>query len=167
MTFTSIEIKKLATDAPIPYDLLLLADETVEAINQYLTGSDIYIAMQPNEQQPIGAMVLQEQNQQEAEIMNIAVAEHFQSQGIGKLLIEKAVEVSQSKGYTSLKVGTGDSGYRQISFYRRNGFEVCEVRKNYFVDKFPEPVFENGVMLKDMVVLERKMGECHKSVNPI
>ena len=152
-----MEIKKLAPDAPIPYDLLLLADETVEAINKYLPGSDIYIATIPDEEQPVGAMVIQHINQQEAEIMNIAVAEHLQSQGIGKLLIDKAVEVARSNAYKSLKVGTGDSGVRQIKFYRRNGFEICDVRKNYFVDKFPEPIFENGVMLRDMVVLERKI----------
>jgi len=156
-SFATLEIKKLAPDAPIPYDLLLLADETVESINEYLPGSDIYIATLPDEEQPVGAMVVLHINQQEAEIMNIAVAEHLQSQGIGKLMIDKAVEVTRSNGYKSLKVGTGDSGVRQIKFYRTNGFEICDVRKNYFVNKFPEPVFENGVMLKDMVVLERKI----------
>lgn len=159
MTPIDIEIKKLSPDAPIPYNLLLLADETVEAIDKYLPGSDIYIATMPNRQIPIAAMVLLPITPEEIEIMNIAVNTVLQSRGIGKVLLDKAMEIAQAGGYSSLKVGTADCGTRQISFYERNGFKVCEIRKDYFIDKFPEPIYENGVMLKDMVVLERKVKE--------
>lgn len=152
-----VEIKKLSPDAPIPYSLLLLADETVEAIDKYLPGSDIYIATMPNRQIPIAAMVLLPINQEEIEIMNIAVNTVLQSRGIGKVLLNKAMEIAQKGGYSSLKVGTADCGVRQLNFYQRNGFKVCDIRKDYFLDKFPEPIYEDGVMLKDMVVLERKV----------
>ncbi len=35
-----------------PYNLLLLADETTEAINKYLFESDVYIAEFPHEEEP-------------------------------------------------------------------------------------------------------------------
>ncbi|NDV80612.1 N-acetyltransferase [Bacteroides sp. 51] len=157
MTSTDIEIKKLAPDAPIPYNLLLLADETVEAIDKYLPHSDIYIATMPNRQIPIAVMAMQPNTPKEIEIMNIAVNTVLQSRGIGSILLDKAMEIAQTGGYSSLKVGTADCGMRQINFYQRNGFKVCDIRKDYFLDKFPEPIYENGVMLKDMVVLERKV----------
>jgi hypothetical protein len=36
-------IRLLEKDKKIPYDLLLLADETIEAINKYIQQSDIYV----------------------------------------------------------------------------------------------------------------------------
>lgn len=155
MNLFTIEIKKLAPDAPIPYNLLLLADETVESINKYLPQSEIYIASVAEEVQPIAVMAMQLLNKDEIEIKNIAVATHLQSRGIGKYLIEKAVEIARQHKCNSLKVGTGDCGFRQISFYERNGFKKCGAIKNFFIDNFPESIYENGIMLKDMVILER------------
>ena len=157
MDTTTIEIKKIAPGDPIPYNLLLLADETVEGINHYLPQSDTYIATFADQREPIAVMALQPLNGEEIEIMNIAVSTPLQSQGIGKILMDKAMEIARADGYTSLKVGTADCGTRQINFYKRNGFNVCEIRKNYFIEKYAEPIYENGVRLKDMVVLERKV----------
>ena len=36
-------VRKLRTDEKIPYDLLLLADETIEAIDKCIEDSEIYI----------------------------------------------------------------------------------------------------------------------------
>lgn len=39
-------IRLLEKDKPIPYDLLLLADETIESIDKYIHQSDIYVLEQ-------------------------------------------------------------------------------------------------------------------------
>ena len=41
-------IRLLEKDKKIPYDLLLLADETIEAINKYIHQSDIYVLDRDN-----------------------------------------------------------------------------------------------------------------------
>lgn len=50
-------IRRLLSDEPIPYDLLLLADETVEGIDRYIHQSDIYVV--ENEERFIAVCVLQ------------------------------------------------------------------------------------------------------------
>jgi len=41
--------------------------------------------------------------------------------------------------------------------YKKEGFEVFGVRKNYFVDNYPEPIYENGTQLKDMIMLKKEL----------
>jgi hypothetical protein len=41
-----INIRQVRLDEKIPYDLLLLADETIEALDRYINDSDMYILEQ-------------------------------------------------------------------------------------------------------------------------
>jgi N-acetylglutamate synthase-like GNAT family acetyltransferase len=66
-------------DEKIPYDLLLLADETVEAINRYIFNSEIYVLEQENK--IIAAYVLQSINRNEIEIKNIAIIKDYRGRG--------------------------------------------------------------------------------------
>lgn len=147
LTFT-----RIGSDAEIPYDLLLLADETVEAINQYIFTSEVYLLN--NGDQDIAAMVLHENSATEIELKNIAVTESWQNKGIGSILIDKAKELATEKHYTSLLVGTSDTGLRQIRFYEKNGFIKKGIRKDFFIENYPFPIYENGEQMRDMVMLE-------------
>lgn len=136
-----------------PFSLLLLADETMDAINKYVDDSDVYV-LEDNKDQlavfclyPIDASTL--------ELKNIAVAESLQGKGIGGLLIQEVVAIGKKKGYSRLIVGTADCGVDQIRFYERNGFKKYGVKENFFLDNYAAPIIENGVQLKDMVMLEQ------------
>ena len=54
-------------------------------------------------------------------------------------------------------VGTGDCGISQINFYEKNGFRKYDIRKNFFIDNFEKPIFENGIQLKDMILLKYEL----------
>ena len=80
-------VRKLLTDEKIPYNLLLLADETKEAIDKYIEDSDIYVlerkTKKKRENEIIGIYVVQSTDEDTLEIKNIAVDENLQGQGIG------------------------------------------------------------------------------------
>jgi hypothetical protein len=40
------KIRQIGKDEKIPYNLLLLADETIEAINKYIFNSEIFVLEQ-------------------------------------------------------------------------------------------------------------------------
>lgn len=138
----------------IPYHLLLLADETTDAINKYIHQSEVYVAKMGN--YDIGAFCLYEVDKSTIELKNIAVDERYQSKGYGSIFIDFIKQVAQKK-YKNLLVGTPDIGLRQIKFYEKNGFQKSGIRKNFFVDNYEVPIFENGVQLKDMVLLQFKL----------
>jgi ribosomal protein S18 acetylase RimI-like enzyme len=150
-----LKIRQLSRDENIPYSLLLLADETVQSINRYIFDSEIFVLEQNSE--AIAVYALQKLNADEAEIKNIAVAPAFQGRGFGKLLLYDATKRAKTQGFKAILIGTGDVATKQLALYQKVGFQQIGVRKNFFVDNFPEPIFEDGVQLKDMVVLKKEL----------
>ncbi|WP_280743630.1 MULTISPECIES: GNAT family N-acetyltransferase [unclassified Parabacteroides] len=140
-----------------PYELLLLADETVEGIHKYLYDSEVYVAGYPGEENPIAVFCLYPAGQDTIEIKNIAIAEAYQSKGVGAYLIDRIVEIVKQKGCRELIVGTADCGVRQIRFYEKNGFAKYAVKTNFFLEIYDKPIYENGIMLKDMVMLKKHL----------
>lgn len=134
-----------------PYELLLLADETVEAINMYVHDSSVYVVLNGDEQ--IAVFCLYEVDKNIVEIKKIAVSEKYQHTGIGSKLISHIKEICKNK-YSTLIVGTADCGTAQIRFYERNGFQKYAVKENFFIDNYDVPIFENGHQLKDMVMFQ-------------
>ena len=149
----NIKISKIARD--YPYQLLLLADETIEGINKYLFDSDVYTAKLFSDEESVGVFCLYLIDKNTVELKNIAVAESYQGKGIGSILLDKATGIAKEKGYREIIVGTADCGIGQIRFYERNGFVKYGVRKNFFLEIYEHPIYENGVQLKDMVMLKK------------
>lgn len=149
--------KKIDPDSNIPYELLLLADETAEAIDQYIFDSDIYLLRQ--DVQDIAVIALYQNSSTELEIKNMAVIESCRSQGIGTILMEKAKEIAKENGYTTLAVGTSDTGFQQIKFYEKNGFIKKGVRKDFFIENYAVPIYENGLQMRDMIMLTHDLSE--------
>jgi len=147
--------RQLHKDEKIPYELLLLADETVEAIEKYVFDSAIYVLEQENK--IIAAYVLQSIGRDEIEIKNIAVHADYQGQGIGKFLLRDAVSRAKEKGFGRILIGTGDVAVKQLRLYQKEGFEMFDIRKNFFVENYPKPIYENGVQLKHMVMLKKEL----------
>lgn len=148
-------IKLLDKDDRIPYDLLLLADETKEAIDRYIFESEIYVLEQ--EKQMIAVYVLQPLNRDEIEIKNIAVSKDHQGKGIGKYLLKDAKERARVRGFQFILIGTADVPTKQLYLYQKEGFEIFSKKKNFFMDHYPEPIYENGVRLKDMIMLRMEL----------
>ncbi|MGG5506853.1 MULTISPECIES: GNAT family N-acetyltransferase [unclassified Myroides] len=151
MLLESLEIKEIQ-NKQYPMHLLLLADETVEAIEQYLYESRVYSVWKDEEE--LAVFCLYTQNSTCLEIKNIAVSTAYQNQHIGSFLLQQIKLLAKQQRYETLLVGTSDTGEDQIRFYKRNGFVPHEVRKNFFLDHYPEPLFENGKQMKDMIVLQ-------------
>ncbi len=95
----------------------------------------------------------------ELEIKNIAVIEPYRSKGIGSILIDRAKEIAKENKYKILTVGTSDTGFQQIRFYEKNGFTKNGVRKDFFIENYPAPIYENGLQMRDMVLLAHHLTE--------
>lgn len=148
-------IRQLSKEEEIPYDLLLLADETIEAINKYIFDSDIYIYEQNYNK--IALYVLQIINENVIEIKNIAVSPVYQGQGIGQFLLKDAAERAKAKGFKTIIIGTGDVLMMQLQLYQKAGFEIYDIKKNFFINNYPAPIYENGMQLKDMILLKKEL----------
>jgi len=154
MNETTITIEKLFSSSP-PYDLLLLADPSKEIINQYLLEGKCYIVRL--EEEIIGALVLLKTDGHTLEIKNIAIDPKFQGQGYGKQLLKYAEETAKQESYRNLFIGTGNSSIFQFVLYQKMGFEVDHLKKNFFVENYEEPIVENGIACRHMVMLVKNL----------
>ena len=145
-------IRKKAPNETTPVDLLLLADPSEQNISAYLHTGETYVAVKGEE--IIGVYVLSEIAPAKAEIMNVAVSENQQGKGIGKALIQHAIQIAKNRGMTSIEIGTGNSSIQQLALYQKCGFRMSEIIHNHFVEHYEELIFENGIQCRDMVRLK-------------
>lgn len=140
--------------AEIPESLLLQADPSLEKIRAYLSKGKVWTA-QNGEGKIIGVCVLNFEDNS-AEIKNISIEEEYQGTGIGQRLLAAVKPFCQNLGLKSLTVRTGNSSIGQLAFYQKCGFEMIEIVPDYFIENYPEPIFENGIQCKHQIILRHE-----------
>ncbi len=100
-----------------------------------------------------GEYVLLETRPQIVELVNVAVTESKQGLGIGKQLVQHAIQTVRHKGYKAIEVGTGNSSIGQLALYQKCGFRITGVDKDFFILHYSDPIYENGIQCRDMVRL--------------
>lgn len=133
-------------------DLLLLADEQEAMIDRYLERGELFV-LEDNEVKAV--CVVTDEGDGVCELKNIAVAPEAQRQGYGKRLINYLF-THYSGRYSRMIVGTGDVP-GTVGFYKNCGFEYSHRVENFFTDNYDHPMIEDGVLLKDMIYLKRKI----------
>jgi ribosomal protein S18 acetylase RimI-like enzyme len=152
-----IIIRKVCSKYDLPFDLLLLADESIGVIEKYIYDSEVYVATESEDSEAVAVFALLKLNNSDIEIKNIAVAETLQNRGIGSFLISEIKRLAKVAKFENVIVGTPDRAVKQINFYENNGFIKYDLKKDFFIKNYPEPIIDNGVMLRDMVMLKVKV----------
>ena len=150
-----IVFEKLGENQPIPIELLLLADPSIDLITEYLKRSELYIARVGND--IVGVIVFFSLDSETIEIKNIAVNPKVQGQGIGSFMIRKITTLASIKKIKTLLIGTANSSISQLHLYQKLGFEISEFRKNFFEEKYKGPIYENGIQAKHMIILSKQL----------
>ncbi|BBF43571.1 IAA acetyltransferase [Lachnospiraceae bacterium KM106-2] len=145
-----MEIRKVEGEKKEYLELLLLADEQEDMIDKYLERGEMFVL---DDNGVKAECVVTKEADRIYEIKNIAVLPEWQRRGYGKYLIEYVV-----RNYVDcdeILVGTGDVP-SSLSFYRNSGFVESHRIKNFFIDNYDHPMFEEDKQLVDMVYLKRE-----------
>ncbi|MEP7377383.1 MAG: GNAT family N-acetyltransferase [Chitinophagaceae bacterium] len=151
----NVLIRRLYENENIPYELLLLADPSRELIDKYLKTSEVYVALLDND--IIGTYVLYPVSPNVIEIKNISVDDEYQGRGVGTQMLRDAFKKANEKCFKAIIIGTGNSSVGQLYLYQKAGFKIIEIRKDFFIDNYPEPIYENGIQVKHMIVLRKQL----------
>jgi len=130
-------------------DLLLLADEQEDMIDKYLERGTLF-ALYDDGLKSI--CVVTGEGAGSFEIQSLATYPEFQKRGYGRYLIGYVCDHYKEKGV--MAVGTGDS---LVAFYEKSGFVFSHRAENYFLIHYKEPMYDEGVQLKDKVYLKREL----------
>ena len=147
-----MEFLKIENNKKRYIDLLLLGDEEEKMIDKYLERGEMYIL---DDNGIKAECVVTDEGNKILEIKNIAVSPKFQKQGYGKKLIEFITE-KYSENFSVIQAGTGDSPLT-IPFYEKCGFKKSHIVKNFFIDNYKNPIYEEGVQLIDMIYLQKNL----------
>lgn len=138
------------------FKLLLLAEPSARALRWSLKNlSDAAYAMERGGR-VVGAATMRFRREP-CEIVELAVEEGLHGRGLGKLLVARLLEEARARGKREVFVGTRSTSAGNIIFYQKCGFRVHAVRPDYFW-YYDEPVYEHGVLVRDMIVLRHDLG---------
>lgn len=145
-----MELLKIADGDKTKYmDLLLIADEQIDMIEKYLYRGEMFALWDDG----VKAVCVVTQEQPGVyEIKNIVTVPEFQGRGYGRYLISCMVACYKKTDH-ELYVGTGNSP-GILYFYETCGFEKSHVAKNFFIDNYDHPMYEDGQQLVDMIYLK-------------
>lgn len=148
-----MEILKLTPNEQPPMELLLLADPSQKLVEEYIQRGECFVAKMDGG--IVGVYVLLPTRPETVEIVNIAVDENHQGKGIGKQLVNHAIQSAKSLGYKTIEIGTGNSSVGQLALYQKCGFRITGVDRDFFIRHYSEQIFENGIQVVDMVRLSQ------------
>ncbi|MFD2266713.1 putative N-acetyltransferase YvbK [Vibrio thalassae] len=160
MNNSMFEVKEIPQEQ-LPLDILLLADPEEAAINAYRARCRAFAVFMQG--RLIAATLIEVEHVNGcAELFNIATYPEFHGRGFGGVLLDEALTKLTGQGIRCVELGTGTFGY-QLSFYQKHGFRVDRVVKNFFVDNYDEPIFEDGIQHRDILRLIWQVPEFDES----
>ena len=147
-----MKIIKITNNKKAYLPLLLLADEEEAMLDRYLERGTMYVLDDGGVK---AECVVTDEGSGILEIKNLGVEPAYQKHGYGRTLID-FIAARYKTTHRILQVGTGDSP-STVPFYEKYGFTRSHIVKNFFTDNYSRPIYDAGVLLKDMVYLRREI----------
>lgn len=92
----------------------------------------------------IGMWLLGDQTQ----ITTLGIKKVFQGNGYAKILMDKCEEITRSLNYANINLEVRVSNQKAINLYKKCGFKIITIRKNYYQDNHEDAY----LMIKEMEV---------------
>jgi ribosomal protein S18 acetylase RimI-like enzyme len=135
------------------WDLLLDADPSLEMVLAYtppqLPEAEIFIIGEPKTPYAICVVIPVKGG---FEIKNIATIMMMRRHGMAGALIQHVVALARGRGAGFVDIGTATVSHDQIRLYEKHGFQQDGILRDFFL-RYPEPIIENGLLARDMVML--------------
>ena len=127
------------------------ADDSERAIDSYLHEGELLVAEEDGE--VVGQLLLTGE-----EIKSLAVVEPRRGAGVGRALVEHAVQRARERGADRLLVSTAAADTGNLRFYQRAGFRMLRVDRDVFrSDNGYAGIVIDGIPLRDQVWLDREL----------
>lgn len=140
--------------------LFELAEDSAAELDAYIDDGRLLIATEVD--RVVGHLQFTETaSASEAEVKNMAVLESHQGLGVGRALIEAALELARDQGRARLIVATAAADIGNLRFYQRMGFRFRSIERDAFTEAtgYPAGLEIDGIELRDRVWLDRGVAD--------
>lgn len=118
----NVKFELLKSNTRAPLKLLLLAGPSEVLIHKFLKDGLCYAAKYKSE--TIGVLLINYKEHDVVEILNLAIDERYQKQGIGKKFIKYVLLEMKNEYVKTVEIGTGNSGAYQMLLYQKCGIRI-------------------------------------------
>ena len=146
-----MEIRRIAAGKEVYLPLLLEADPSEAMIGKYLEGGELYALLVNGQAAAVAVVAAREDGGWE--LKNLATAPELRGRGYATKLVKHLFKLYAPRA-EKLYVGTSPAN---VPFYEGLGFAREYVLEGFFADNYPEPIVEDGVVLKDMIYLAKAL----------
>jgi GNAT superfamily N-acetyltransferase len=136
--------------------LFELAEDSAAELDSYIDAGRVLVAVADGE--VVGHLQLTGTGDpRQVEIKNMAVRKTRQGHGIGRRLIQAAVDLAAAEAVTTILVATAAADIGNLRFYQRQGFRLRSVERDAFTPAtgYPRGLRIDGIELRDRVWLDR------------
>ena len=142
--------------------LLLEGDESERMIRRYLDRAELYVCRRRG--RTIVVCAVTDEGGGRFGVKNLAVAAPFRRQGYGRRMLACVAWRYRRRG-AWLTLGTGETP-STLAFYRACGFRAYGRRERFFTDNYDRPIVEEGVELRDMILLRKRLRPRNGAAEP-
>jgi len=132
------------------------ADDSHELLDAYIDLGRVWVARAAGGEL-IGHLQVVPRDEACWEVTNTAVVESWRGRGVGRALLERAVDEAPTAGVRRLILATGAADIGNLRFYQRCGFRMTHVVRDVFTPRngYPTGLEVDGIPLLDQVWFER------------
>jgi ribosomal protein S18 acetylase RimI-like enzyme len=130
-------------------ELLMLADPEWAVVKKYLDGGEMYALFEG--ETPVSEAVVTVQEDGACELKNLATDPAYWRRGYARALVEYLAREMAGR-FDRMYVGTSGP-----ELYERMGFSRAYTVKNFFMDNYSEPIYDEGELCVDMFYLVRPL----------
>ena len=134
------------------------AEDSAVQLDGYIEAGEVLVAIEAD--RVVGHLQLVDAADGRAsEVKNMALVESHRGRGIGRALIEAAVDRVRAQRRTTLVVATASADTGNLRFYQRVGFRMRSVERDAFTPAggYGPSTTIDGIALRDRVWLDREI----------
>jgi ribosomal protein S18 acetylase RimI-like enzyme len=134
------------------------AEDSPRQLDAYIDAGDVLVAVA--RERVVGHLQLIDDRDGDAcEIKNMAVDATYRGRGIGRMLLAAAIDVTRTRGRSSLTVSTAAADVGNLRFYQLAGFRMRTIERDAFTPAtgYLEDTTIDGIRLRDRVWLDLRV----------
>lgn len=135
------------------------AEDSAQELDAYIDDGEVLVAIAGD--QVVGHVQLIDSPAHRAsEIKNMAVEATYRGRGIGRMLVEAAIDLARARDHSTVTVATASADIGNLRFYQRVGFRMRAIERDAFtaIVGYPAGLTIDGIPLQDRVWLDLQLG---------
>jgi GNAT superfamily N-acetyltransferase len=134
------------------------AEDSEEQLDSYIDLGRLWVA-RTSDGQTMGHLQAVPREAEVWEVTNTAVAEGARGRGVGRALLERAVDEARTAGASRVIVATATADVGNLRFYQRCGSGMMRVGPSLFAapQGYPPGIEIDGIPMLDQIWFEREL----------